>query len=133
VRVSPYYPGGAYVDWIGADTYNFANCRGNGGTWRSLTYLVAPVIAWIGSHAPGKPLMLPEWGSVEGAPGQKAAWFSAAESGLKSPPYTQLKAMVYWNHVGTAVDALHCDFRITSSASSLSAFKAMVNDPYFTG
>lgn len=122
-----YYPGDAYVDWTGADIYNFGDCRGGRGTWRSFEEVTAPFYAWA-SHK-NKPMMIPEFGTVEGTPGQKAAWFAQMQQTLQTQ-MPQIKAVVLfgsnWRRHGA-----HCDFRPTSSASSLASFSAMVSSTWF--
>lgn len=118
-----FYPGNSYVDWVGADAYNWNGCNPSAGSnWRSLEEAVAPVLAW--SNARNKPVMLPEWGSVEdaNAPGRKGQWFRDALATFKAHP--EIKVAAYFNTTGT------CPWWIDSSASSEEGFKALANDAY---
>ena len=69
-----WYPGDDVVDVIGADVYNFADCEVAGREWDdSLRGKMVPM-RWASMY-PGKPIILPEWGSTEDPdmPGRKAA------------------------------------------------------------
>ena len=72
-----YYPGNAYVDWICADGYNWAP-ELPGASWRSFQEIFAPFYRW--GRSTGKPMVIGEFGTVEGAPGAKAAWFAQADA-----------------------------------------------------
>ena len=54
--------------------YNFADCWIAGRAWESFTEKMRPIKSWAKAH-PGKPIVLPEWGSTEDpdVPGRKAA------------------------------------------------------------
>src|SRR5581483_5941039 len=130
---SAWYPGDAYVDAIGADGYNFFGCRPNTGqSWRSFAQIFEPVREFGLSHA-SKPLMIPEWGSVEdpATPGRKAQWISDARSTLESPDWSQFKAVLYYHSQSSTPP--RCDFWADTSSSALGAFAAMGADPYFSG
>ena len=59
------YPGNAYVDWIGYDPYNFYNCHGANGTWKTFQQTIDPMYQWLESNGYGdKPFILPEYGTV---------------------------------------------------------------------
>jgi|GEM_PF-1020485 len=118
-----WYPGDDYVDWIGADGYNWFNCHGVG--WLSFNDVFSNFHTFGVAH--GKPLMLPEWGTPEdpGMPGRKAQWITDASTTIKSWP--EVKAVSYWS---SAVS--NCQFYVDSSDSSLAAYAAMAADPYFS-
>ena len=135
-RYAPrYYPGDSLVDDIAVDAYNMYCLRTDGRyqqPWRSLQAVLAPLLAFAALHrAPG--LLLAEWASPEDprTPGRKAQWLVAARQLLKQPAYSRLKAVLYWNQLSPSFP--NCDFRVTSSASSLAAFTAMANDPFYSG
>jgi hypothetical protein len=126
--ISAWYPGDGYVDAIGADGYNFFGCSpGVSTAWRSFQQIFDPVRAFGALH-PSKPVVVPEWGSVEdpSTPGRKARWIADATATLKSPGWEQFATVVYWNSATSG-----CSYVIDSSDSSLSAFAAMGGDPYF--
>jgi hypothetical protein len=117
-----YYPGDAYVDWVCADGYNWAPGR-PGDPWRSLGQIFEDFYEF--GLSTGKPMMIGEYGCLERAPGDKAAWFEEARNTLKER-FPEIDAVVYFNSFGDGMD-----WRVTTSASSLQAVTAMGADPYF--
>jgi hypothetical protein len=118
------YPGDRYVDWIAYDPYNWYGCR-PGHKPRSFAQITRAFYDWTAANAPGKPLMLAEYGLREQPAGSpsKAAWFRDQLVQLKTTR-TRLKALVYFNN-------LHdCDWRITSSAASVAAYREIGRDPF---
>jgi hypothetical protein len=118
------YPGDAYVDWIAYDPYNWYGCR-SGSKPRSFAEITKPFYDWTAAHAPSKPLMLAEYGLQEqpaGAP-SKAAWFRDSLVQLKTTR-TRIKALVYFNNLH------NCDWRITSSSSSVAAYRELGRDGF---
>lgn len=117
-RIDAYYPGDAYVDWVGFDGYNR-----DPADWRSFTTLFASDDA---RDARRKPVMVGEVASVEGrTPGRKAAWIRDVRAVLESS-FPSVAAVVWFD---TAKNGF--DFRIDSSASSAAAFRELAQDPYF--
>jgi hypothetical protein len=130
-----YYPGDAWIDVIAVDAYNMY-CRKTNGSfanpWRSLSALLAPFMTFVADH-PGPDLVLAEWGSPEDPANaqRKAQWIADAQAMFKQPAYARFVAISYWNQLSHNYD--NCDFKVTSSTSSLNAFKAMANDPFYAG
>jgi hypothetical protein len=118
-----YYPGDAYVDWVCADGYNWAPGR-PGDPWRSFGQVFEDFYTW--GLSTGKPMMVGEYGCLERAPGEKAAWFEQARTTLKER-FGEVDAVVYFNSFGDGMD-----WRVTTSSSSLQAVSAMGADPYFS-
>jgi hypothetical protein len=122
-----YYPGQSYVDWVGADGYNWAS---NVLPWRSFAQIFEPFYRW--GLPTGKPMLIGEYGTVEGAPGAKAAWFRQADREIKTQ-FPALRAVVYFNSFNSNHPKFgnYFNWRVTSSKSALAAFKAFANDHYF--
>ncbi|HYY80502.1 MAG TPA: hypothetical protein VFD04_15155 [Actinomycetes bacterium] len=118
------YPGDAYVDWISYDPYNWYGCRPN-VKGRSFEQITKPFYDWTAAHHPSKPLMLSEYGLREQGAGMpsKAQWFRDELTALKTTR-TRIKAVVYYNTVHD------CDWRITSSSSSVSAYRDVGGDAF---
>src|SRR5207248_7228052 len=114
--VSNYYPGDAYVDGIGADVYNWAACRSQ--PWTSMSTLVAGLKAFGAAH-PTKGLYVMEYGSVEGAAGQKAQWLKDSEALFKTTGYSQFKAVIQWT--GQNISS-KCSFSYNTSSTAQSAW-----------
>jgi hypothetical protein len=122
VRNNYYWPGSAFTDWVGVDGYN-GGCQGN--WYGSFTETFAKSIAWMQSNAPDKPIMLPEWGAVEGAtPTAKADFFNGVSAALAQPGYDRIRAMSYWNEASGS-----CNFRVDSSPASLDAYRLLGYSP----
>jgi hypothetical protein len=119
------YPGAAYVNWVGYDPYNFAQCHTEG--WRSPYQTFQPFYRWLSSQRgmARKPIMLGEYASALGA--QVGVWYAAVAPALKRLP--RIKAVMQWNS-GTSSQ---CDFRLTDSALALAGFTASSNSAYITG
>lgn len=117
---APFYPGDRYVDWIGYDPYNWVSCDGHSDPWKSFAETVTPTYdALLAAdwHGP-KPLMLAEYGSVEG-PGDhdKADWFGGLPTALSSLP--ELRAVDYFDDSGQTAG---CGWAVSSSPQSQQAF-----------
>jgi hypothetical protein len=117
-----YYPGSAYVDWIGADGYNWAPRRPS-ARWTSFGQIFSTFYRW--GLAARKPLLVGEFGVLERAPGEKAAWFRQAEHELRTQ-FGGIRAVVYFDS-----DHQHFNWRVTTSRSAFRAFRAFAADPYF--
>jgi hypothetical protein len=117
------WPGADVVDWMGQDSYSSST-----NDFAGLVNRVAPYsypnwdgfYNWAQRVAPGKPMMLPEWGMGEtsGDPSRKAAFFNSIAGQL--PQWPAVKAIVYWNNPGTTYD-------IDSTSQSLTAFQGLAH------
>jgi hypothetical protein len=125
--VQGYYPGSSYVDWVGADGYNWAPERPD-STWRSFGQIFSSFYRW--GLSVGKPLLVGEYGVVEGAPGAKAAWFMQADHELRTQ-FGAIRAVVYFDSDHRAFGK-YFNWRVTSSPSALAAFRAFADDRYFS-
>jgi Glycosyl hydrolase family 26/PASTA domain len=90
-NIGAYYPGDSYVDWAGADTYDYAP-----PIWLDSVY------AFAVAHS--KPFFLAEWGVRHAAstltPAGQQAWISAMFDYFESHP--DIKAISYFNYNGRA-------------------------------
>lgn len=124
-----WYPGDDVVEVIGADAYNWFGClSGNTGTWRSLSWIVDG-FGEFGREHPDEDLLLAEWASTEGAPGQKAAWIEEAAEMMLGPAWDRLIGVSYFNSGSQA----RCTWSITSSASALEAIQEVADRSDFGG
>ncbi|GAA5023150.1 hypothetical protein [Actinopolymorpha pittospori] len=128
------YPGNDVVDWIAYDPYIFGSGAYRGGIEDlfNRTFPEYPnwpgFYTWATNFAPGKPLMLGEWGVAEqpGNPAAKAALFT--QLGEQTRYWPAIKALVYWNSsVGRTVGVT----RVDTSAASLTAYRRTGMLPYF--
>jgi beta-mannanase len=129
------YPGDAYVDWIGLDSYvsvekgyyhfgNFGDLlnrqpTGGGTSW----------IDWATTAHPSKPIMIAEWGMYHrtSVKVDKAAAFNTVLPELKAHP--QIKAIVYFDTKSD--DEGDRDISVDSTPASLAAFKTLAADDIF--
>jgi beta-mannanase len=118
------YPGDRYVDWIAYDPYNWYGCR-SGAKPQTFAEITKSFYDYSAARYPGKPLMLGEFGLREQPAGamSKSQWFRDAVATLKTTR-TRIKAVVYFNNLH------NCDWRVTSSSSSVAGYRAAGLDGY---
>lgn len=118
------YPGAAYVNWVGYDPYNFAQCHSEG--WKTPYQTFQPFYHWIRTQRgmKHKPIMLGEYASAPG-PSIKS-WYAGVAPALKRMP--RIKAVMQWSSTSAG-----CDFRLADSGSALAGFRASSNSAYVIG
>lgn len=126
-----YYPGNQYVDYIGADVYNFAKNDPNVGSFSSLYNEFHTKFGGI-----GKPVIIGETGCadvgtgagdstytyVSGSDVNKASWLTDMSNSLDTQ-YQNIVAVVFFN-----IDKER-RWQVDSSAGALSAFQSVVTGP----
>ena len=119
--VERYWPGDGYVDWVGADGYNWYGCR-NRTDWRGFGEVFRPFYAWAGAR--GKPLMIAEAGTTEDSadPGRKQAWYTDAAAALRAMP--KVRAVVFFDSSNP------CPWWVDTTARSLDGFRRLARDPH---
>lgn len=80
-----YYPGDDQVEWLCADAYTTTPTT-------PLSTVLDPFLDWAKGH--DRPIIIAEFGTHQGQPGERAAWLDAAFRDLKSS--SQVKAVVYY-------------------------------------
>jgi hypothetical protein len=126
-RAQALYPGDDQVEWTCADGYNYRHPARRSTVPRSFEDTFAAFYFWAAQRP--HPLMVGEYGTVEDGPGDKAAWITAARETLKRK-FPAIGAMVYF-HALRDRDGVAYDWRMDTSASSLTAFSDMGADPWF--
>lgn len=111
-----YFPGSAWVDWIGIDNYDHAGTGAAAVTKNFGTFYQA----FVGYS---KPMMIGETGA-EGA--DQAAYIGGLGQVLPVS-FPQIKALVYFDAPGP-----HGAWAIAPGSSSMAAFASLAHDPYFT-
>jgi hypothetical protein len=114
-----YYPGDAYVDWVGIDGYNWGTTQ-PWSSWTSLASMIGPIYA---DYAGRKPIMVAETASAERG-GDKAQWLDAVRDALKTH-FRGVAALVYFD------ENKETSWAVDSSADALRSFRALAQDPYF--
>src|SRR3569623_1829563 len=115
-----YYPGDAYVDWMGFDGYNWGTVQ---TTSTRQTFPTIAGMIYASLAAKGKPSMVPETASAEQG-GDKSAWIGGILPALQAT-FPAIKAFV-WFQMNKETD-----WRIDSSPAAKAAFLTMANDPFF--
>ena len=121
-RITLYYPGDLYVDFIGADIYNFGGCVGR--PRNSFHDAIQGILDWRVAQKHWKPIFLPEVGSVRGSSAtSQADWVRAMAVDLQTASRSPVVAIEYWSSVAT------CDTSL--NAAGIAAYQALGKDPYF--
>ncbi|MFT4165620.1 MAG: glycosyl hydrolase [Microlunatus sp.] len=110
-----YYPGDAFVDWIGVDAYNFG--AGENTRWRSFSSVFGPIYERLPST---KPVILAEFGSAE-AGGSKADWLADMVVRLRDD-FDRVRAVVFFDED---------DFKIDTSTEARQAARKLARDSLF--
>lgn len=122
-----FYPGPAWVDWIGIDDYNKVDALGSFATDPGIPQFI-PAVGGL-----GKPLMVSENGALNDPgmnPDPQTRWLETARIFVKANP--QIKAFIYWDTQGAILPPppYNGDGYILGGRGQ-AAFKAMANDPWF--
>src|SRR5690606_20109932 len=91
--VDAYFPGEAYVDWIGVTALNYGSINDDGG-WYNMGELYRP----FREHAifrSGIPVMLAEMGSLS-SEGRQSQWFQTAFENMKTT-FPEIRAVVFFD------------------------------------
>jgi hypothetical protein len=113
-RIQRYYPGDAYVDWVGVSGYNFYN--------ETPATLFNPVTRLYGAR---KPIILSETAAVK----NKARWIRQLHSWVEDTP--EVGAVVWFDtDIQQGTDN---NFRFDTDAASLAAYRAMARSSRFAG
>lgn len=137
VPLAQVYPGASYVDWVGLDGYNFYKIQNMPWQGFSLVFSGNPAIsnsknsyAEITKLAPGKPLIITEFASVEAGDGgaMKATWIKNALTTAIPTQFPQIKAIVWFNwNAGNAA----LTWPVASSVAAKNAFAAAIANPLY--
>jgi len=126
-RYQQMWPGGAYVDWIGWDPYNWGECRGR--PWNTFGQTVSPFYTWLQDNGFGsKPFMLAEYGTVEDPhdAGAKARWLTDVGPALTSMP--NLKALLYFD---LPAPPANCDWQVSTSPAAQAGYAELARTKPF--
>jgi len=135
---TPYYPGDAYVDWVGVDAYNWGRNPLQPDRWVSAEESIQPTLEVLEEIAPGKPVCVCESASTEIGEGRsgedKALWIhEMLDEYLPSRP--RIKAYVWFNwnveQGGYGSGGGHWDWPIESSPEAEAAFREGIQSETF--
>jgi hypothetical protein len=88
----PFYPGDAYVDWVGVTALNYGAIA-PWSKWWSFDEIVGPAYTVLAPY--GKPVLLTEFSSLH-VGGDRAAWFREAVASLPGK-YPAVKGAVFFH------------------------------------
>ncbi len=121
--MAQYYPGSAYVDWLGLSAYGAQFKDESWVTVKDAFYYPYKDICTVD---PNKPVMLAEWGVADFPKvGNKAVWLTEAFQMFASQ-FPRLKAVVFWDERWQNDDNSFSNLRVTSSLESLEAYRQAV-------
>lgn len=129
-RHSAYYPGDAYIDWIGVSAYGAqtpAEMKNWNPSFREVMDDVYPAVAAISSN---KPIAVLEFGIIEHE--GKPDWLRGALKDLSSGRYPRVKAMSYWHSNWENDDGSRSRMRLDSSKRALAAYREGLANPAYT-
>lgn len=96
--IASYYPGDAYVDWVGADHYDYGDPLNAGTNPMNIAQYLDPHDTFAMTHA--KPFFLAEWGIKHSGskltPLQHAEWLNGMFDYIETHP--RIKAVLYFNY-----------------------------------
>jgi len=115
-RMERYYPGDAYVDWVGVSGYNFFR--------ESPATLFKHV---VGAYGGKKPIVIAETAAIEHGGDSKAKWIGDLSAYVARTPAI---GAVVWFDTDVQQDSEH-NFRFDTSGSALAAYRAMVRGSHF--
>ncbi len=126
--IEPYWPGEAYVDWVGIDAYNHSQL--NGSPWRTPTEVFQPTIDRIREITNDtKPMVICETASSE-LGGNKAEWIDQF-LGTFLPNHTNVKGFCWFNWNILESSGQRKDWPIESSIAAQEAFRSGIQNQYF--
>lgn len=121
-----YYPGDAYVDLVGFDTYSKPET-----SYAAFDTLAAPIYAELSVF--DKPIIIGEMSRDEPDPDTsengKSAWITDTFIKIKSPSYQNIKLYVWFNL--NKPEGKMRYWRMDNWAACKSAFQSAMNDPYY--
>ena len=116
-----YYPGDAYVDYVGAHGYNGPSVWGHGYKQFSDVFFGADadnILTDMSTRYPDKPIIIGEMATD--ATGDKAAWITSAYRQMRSNP--SIVGAIWFDMKKEA------DWRIASTAASAAAYRAAMSE-----
>jgi Glycosyl hydrolase family 26 len=117
-----WYPGDHYVDTVGADVFNWSNCRTSRQKWAQLGALAEPLLRFARAHH--KEASLPEWGSDAGP--RREQWLRNAHDYLVANRDV-LVAAFYFNRGPTRPEHAACRWTLNRPGEQR-AFGEMARD-----
>lgn len=125
---TPYYPGDAYVDWVGMDSYNWGLNPAQSDRWITPDQTISPTLNIIRGLAPTKPVAIVETASTEYG-GNKTDWIREMLT-TYLPHHPEIKAYLWFNW-NFPKNGARADWPIESSAPAQQQFRQAVQSSFF--
>jgi glycosyl hydrolase family 26/HYDIN/CFA65/VesB family protein len=125
---APYYPGDAYVDWTGIDSYNWGLNPAQPDRWTSPDQTLSPTLRRVREIAPTKPVVTVESASSE-VGGNKTDWIREM-LGTYLPHHPEIGAYTWFNWNFPKGEKRE-DWPIESSAPAQQAFRGGIQSAYY--
>ncbi len=119
-----YYPGDAYVDWLGISDYG--SLTAGGPVVNFTAKLEASDVYRVLTGLSTRPMAVVEMGTVDGPARVKAEWIRRAFAALRSGRYPRIRGAVWWDWQHEGIDT-----RIDSSPAARAAFRESVSGGFF--
>ena len=128
-HVDAMYPGDDVVDWFAYDPYGFDEFRNFGDFVDTKNRSWPGFYSWATAKAPGKPIMMAEWGWDLRETVNAPAILDGAVPILQSR-FPMLKALVYW-HDDNGGFQVRLDQNSALGRAYADAYRRMAANPYF--
>jgi hypothetical protein len=125
---APYYPGDAYVDWTGLDSYNWGRNPAQPDRWITPNQTINPTLKIIREVAPAKPVIIVEDSASEYG-GNKTDWIREMLT-TYLPHHPEIKAYLWFNWNDLKRGVRH-DWQIESSVPAQQQFRQAVQSSFF--
>jgi len=131
--ISSLYPGkesegkSKYVDWNCISGYNSGTNPNKPDSWKSFSTVFSTTYNELLALDSSKPIMLGEVASTE-IGGSKSSWIADALGTQIPANFPKIKAVAWWNKLGSGMD-----WPIESSASAESAFAGSIAPSFYAG
>jgi hypothetical protein len=122
-----YYPGDAYVDWLGMDGYNWGKTQ-SWSSWQSFQQVFGTSYIKLTQLSPQKPIMLSEVNTTDNG-GNKASWLTDMLSFALPHGFPMIRAIVFYNEDRSGSE--NVDWRLEKSPSYLQAVRKGINSPLY--
>ena len=124
----PYYPGDAYVDWVGLDSYNWGRSPVQPDKWINPEQTLTPTVEVLREIAPTKPIVVVENASTEHG-GNKADWIREMLT-TYLPHHPEIRAYLWFNW-NFPKNGLRSDWPIESSPPARLQFRKAIQSSAF--
>jgi mannan endo-1,4-beta-mannosidase len=132
-KASYFFPGAAYVDYMGLTAFNWA--QPGHPKWKSMVKTMAPTMSTLHSISPSIPIIAAEMGAGYNpscAVCDKPAYITTGYPAVYTK-WPQMAAMVYFNRDMSWTSPPQPDWRLESPTQALNAYYNVAQDSRFQG